>query len=385
MVRIKYTDIKDGFASKDCKLITPIEDFNKISRKTHAKLDIISSCGHMSSVQYCHFINYGSGIFCKDCSRINSGIKNKDKSITDGVSTAFIIENKAKDIFRELLVNNFIINDVNDGCKADLIIKPKNSKFDKWLKVQIKSTEKPAHNYRFHIDKKNYENCIIVLVCLSNEYIWIIPYENIKNITGIAIGKKRSKYDKYFISSNEELYDKIYYFYNTELLFNEHKCNIPTSLTHIIEYNYKLIRQRLNFIEFIKPKYEFMKYDFLINNTTHQEKVATYYKNKHTLQLFCNNGIKKERWYKYGENDYYWCWCNKINIFYVFPEQILLNNNLISLNEKNGRSTIHLYPHRTKEELDANNIKSRWTFDYRFDLDNLDKEKLLNLLNISET
>lgn len=115
-------------------------------------------------------------------------------------------------------------------------------------------------------------------------------------------------------------------------------------------------------------------YDFKIANHKIQEKVGFIYK-KNNLNSFAfsmskNDGKKYNCSYKIGDNDFYWLHCKNINKFYVIPESILIEKGYIGENCKQ-----HLY-------LSLTNINKIWAKEYLFDYDNLDKERLLKLLQI---
>lgn len=378
---ILYNDVYEGLQSKGCTLLVTLEDFNKISNKTHTKLRVLSSCGHESSVQYCHFTNYGSGIYCKTCSAKKGGEKLKKIAVTNGMSTGHVIEEKAKQVLINKIKTNFLIKNVNDG----LLVKPKDVGCDKWLKIQMKSVQKPAHIYSFHIKHINYENCLMALLCLSNEFVWLMPYSTVKDKRSISIGLTNSKYNKYLATSDEDTCNIVFHYYSTTFLFPINECMIPIARSHQLEYKYRLKRENtIDFIVFQQPQFEHMEYDFMIASTKHQEKIATELKQSSgiMLKLSRSNGSKKHKWYQLGECDFYWVWCKDTAVFYVFPENILLQHGLLSMEERKGQPSLCLYPHRSRQALESKNIKSTWTCDYKFYLENLDKEGLLLLLNI---
>lgn len=384
--KITYDELYERFKNYGCTLLITQEEFDKLEgRKTHIPLKIKCQCGHEELKQYCHLDSYGSGILCNECVNKNVSIKNKENSVKNGQSTGNSIEDDATEFLIHKLNNKFFIKRTNDGCQADMILKPKEVKDNLWLKIQIKSKIKPSHVYSFHIDKKDYTDCVMVFICLSNSQIWILPYNVVQEKTGISIGKQTSKYDIYQVTTDFELYNKITDCYNNTQLFIEEECMKPISESHIKEYNYRLRREeKLNFIQFTQPTKQNMVYDFLINETKHQEKV-TYNCNHTTGHRFTVARGTFKQYYKLGDCDYYWAWIPDSSIFYVFPEQKLFDYDLISTEEKLGHPQTYLYPYLTQEQLYKKKIKSSWTHDYRFDLDNLNKEKLLQLLGLSDT
>ena len=82
-----------------------------------------------------------------------------------------------------------------DGCNIDLIFKPNNILLDNWVGIQVKTNEKIHLTYSFHINNL-YENCLILLFCVEDKNMWIIPENIIGNQKKISIGYNKSKYNK---------------------------------------------------------------------------------------------------------------------------------------------------------------------------------------------
>ena len=85
---------------------------------------------------------------------------------------------------------------------------------------------------------------------------------------------------------------------------------------------------------------------------------------------------KQRQYYQVGDNDFYWLWIKDSTIFYVVPELILFDQKcIVAKNEtKEGYKMMCLYPHRK--------VESKYNFldEYKFDLDNLNQEKIQKLL-----
>ena len=201
---IEYENVCYEFRQRGCELLLTKNEFENISNKTHSHLKIKSSCGHLMTVQLGHFRYYNSGVLCRDCRNKETGIKRRieNKCLKTGSSMGHVIENKAKLILLNLWKEIFDIIDVTDGCDSDILIKPKSINDNRWLKIQIKSTEKPTHVYSFHLDHKDYTNCIMAFVCNEEIKIWLLPFEVVKNKVGISIGLKTSKYNNFLTDHN---------------------------------------------------------------------------------------------------------------------------------------------------------------------------------------
>jgi hypothetical protein len=82
------------------------------------------------------------------------------------------------------------------------------------------------------------------------------------------------------------------------------------------------------------------------------------------------DGKKKRQPYNIGDSDFYWFNCKNTMIFYVIPEYILIEKGYIG--NSNGK---------LKSLLISNtNKKTFWTKEYKFNYDNLDKDKLCKIL-----
>jgi hypothetical protein len=120
---------------------------------------------------------------------------------------------------------------------------------------------------------------------------------------------------------------------------------------------------------------EGLVYDFMIGSKKVQEKVGTICKNNYNSYMFnlakydCRiDGKCKNQSYEDGDNDLYWLNC-KNSKFYVIPEDALFVNGYIGKDCKKEK----LYVSPTNENTE-------WCNDYLFDYNNVDKERLLNLL-----
>lgn len=76
--------------------------------------------------------------------------------------------------------------------------------------------------------------------------------------------------------------------------------------------------------------------------------------------------------YDIGDNDFYWLNCENKITFFVIPEQILNDKGLIG----NIKKTLSLKV-TIKDTLHP---KNAWLQPYMFNYENIDKERLLNIL-----
>jgi hypothetical protein len=78
--------------------------------------------------------------------------------------------------------------------------------------------------------------------------------------------------------------------------------------------------------------------------------------------------------YDIGDNDFYWLNCENKKTFFVIPEKILIEKQLVGNieNKLSLKVTIKDTLHPT----------SAWLQPYMFDYENIDKERLLSILQI---
>lgn len=65
----------------------------------------------------------------------------------------------------------------NEGCLADMVVKPKDSHENKWLKLQLKCVSQASSGiYSFRITN-DYTGCLIVLMCVKDNKLWLMKYD----------------------------------------------------------------------------------------------------------------------------------------------------------------------------------------------------------------
>jgi len=117
-------------------------------------------------------------------------------------------------------------------------------------------------------------------------------------------------------------------------------------------------------------------HDFKIGNYKVQEKVTKINKENRCIFFMCkSNGVTNKKinhiQYDIGDNDFYWLNCENKRTFFVIPEKILIDKDLVG----NNKNTLSLKV-TIKDTLHPT---SDWLHPYMFDYDNIDKDRLLNL------
>ena len=379
-----YEKVEEEFNKRGCILLTTKEEhkeFVNISKKCNYKLYYNASCGHNNWVFYNVFKSRGTGLICPSCKNKKNGLEKKEKMKNHELSKTFTIEQEFQFIqcITKLLENNFEFIKAFDGCKADIIFKPKNILDDKWVGIQVKTTKQRYLTYGFHMSNTTYKDCLILFYCLEDESMWLIPENIITNEKKISIGHKQSKYNIYK-TCKTKISDQLKNLYFLTTQFTFYQLNLPINIYQQREQEFRKYRE--NRIEFISFRYENMEgtvYDFKINDLKVQEKVAKGKGNMYVFNLCKNKGKKTNGepnriQYDLGDNDFYWLNCDSKIYFFVVPEKILHDKGIIG-NEKKSlffKITVNAILHKN----------SSWIQPYMFNYECLDKERLLQVLNI---
>jgi hypothetical protein len=382
-----YENIIEEFKKRNCRLLDSKEEFDEIKKnsKTSAyKLNYIASCGHTHKVFYNVFKSRNTGIVCSLCKNKEIGKNKKEKMNNNEMSKLSYIEQEFKVIkdIQSRFEDHFNIVKAFDGCLVDIIYKPKSVLEDKWVGIQIKTSS----TYSFHIDN-NYTNCLLLLFCIDDNSMWLIPENIIVNQRKITIGYKKSKYDIYKVN-NDEIVNKLNYLYNKTSTFVFDKLNTPINIYQHREQIFRKYREeKIPFITFQDNNMEACVYDFKIGNLKIQEKVCQCIinrKNTYCFNLNKRNGLiegkRTERQYDINDNDFYWLNFDNKKTFFVIPENVLVEKGIIGnkLGSNKKKLTI-IY----NDRFTSKNVwLQRYTFDYETIHEELNKNRLLNVLQI---
>lgn len=205
--------------------------------------------------------------------------------------------------------------------------------------------------------------------------MWLIPYDEVEGLKTIGIAQK-SKYNKYEVTI-ENLIEKLNYFYNLINKFDFDTINTPTNKTQQQELEYRKLREKtIDFIEFKNNEVEGLVYDFKIGEKKVQEKVGSIVHNNpnsfsfNLIKYKCRiDGKSKKQNYQEEDNDLYWLNC-KNGKFYVIPEKELIDREYIG---KDCKKILYVSP---------TNQNTEWCNKYLFEYDNVDKERLMKIVNL---
>ena len=370
-----YELMSSQFENKNCKLCYTKEEFEKYYINNRQKLNYVASCGHQNEVCWKNFNGLNQGTNCPSCVDKNTSIKLKEFRTGDNKNS---LQQEYNNInyFKGLIENYFTIIKTFDGCKSDIAIKKNTEINDLWLGIQVKTTNKKTdrEQYYFRLNSGKYDNCILLCICDEDKKMWLIPYDEVDGLKTIGIAKK-SKYNKYEVN-NDNLIEKMNNYYEISNTFSFDILDTPTSNCQKQEKEFRKIREtKINFIEFKNNDIEGLVYDFMICSKKVQEKVGTITHNNNNSYSFTLsknagriNGKCCHGPYEEGDNDLFWLNC-KNNLFYVIPEDALIVNGYIGKGTKKEK----LYVSQTNENTE-------WCNAYLFDYNNVDKERLLKII-----
>jgi hypothetical protein len=375
-----YNRIIEKMTEYSCQLLTTPEEYFEMKKNTKIpKVKYIASCGHENTVHVNVFCSSRpTGIKCPSCILRENGLKKKGKMVCDnGQSLYSKYEDDAVEYLKYLLTEFFIITKLIDGCLADIVIKPVSQTKDEWMRVQIKTTDKPGFQYSFKCSNR-YHDCAILCVCLSDKRMWLLNGNEITVSKKIGIGLKKSKYSINEITK-ETIVKKLTEFYHTLPLSPHDVINVPISIYQQKEQEYRIFYQnKCDFLNFEYDNKSNMVYDFKINGLKIQEKIGSVVKKKYGNLIFAlskNNGtidgIRKFQPYKIGDNDFYWLNFPDKRYFYVLPEHELIKHHYLADGLQKGKKNLCVNI--------KNGVVSKFDSKFLFDLENLDKDRLKNL------
>jgi hypothetical protein len=333
MPPITYASLVEIIESKGCQLVTTEEEFDK--EKVHCKrwFQIVGKCGHASLIKYDMFKAQGCGVTCKDCAK--KSMKDKLKAI---VVDNQDIEYAGFCYVRSCLEKDFNVFKCVEGTMADFLVRPKGTEKDDWLPIQLKVTTKPneinSGNYYFAVGAGYVDMCILC-ICLEDKRMWLFePGDLRSDQVKVAIGKTRSKYTHCETTKKDVLKRKLMDVYNmTKFNQASDNLNMPRSKAQQREQEYRRLREQyLPQMSFQYPEREGLTHDFIVDGKRVQEKVATKRKQRKNSYMAHISRSKTlgDCLYKVGDADYYWIIIPDTTLFYLIPEAILLEKQIIS-------------------------------------------------------
>jgi hypothetical protein len=371
-----YQDVVKCFQDEGCQMLTTEEECNamKLAKISSPKYNYVASCGHEHCVFFNSFVSRKSGILCPQCivTRNSKRIKN---NMSNNKLVYLELELRCIDYFIDITKNDFIVKKAFDGCKADIIMKPIHCLQDEWIGIQVKTCSKPLLDYGFHV-ANDYSNMLILCISESDKKMWGIPYDLVAGQTKVTMGLTKSKYSKFELTL-ATIAEQLFEIYKSLDKNIYEVLNTPICIYQQREKAYREYREeKIDFIEFTNSRMEGLVYDFHIGDKKVQEKVggpSIRNSNEYHFTLVKNNGNKTKQQnliqYEIGDNDFYWLNCDNKKHFYVIPEDELVEHGFID-NKKQCKKMLSI--NITKENT--------WLTPYAFHYDNIDKERLLSIV-----
>jgi len=251
-----YDIINQIFTDKKCELYTSKDEYNLMHNANRNTFYFKASCGHDNNVTLTNFIQKGSGVTCKECMKkqVSSKLVEYQKQNDMPASKGHVQETRVFNLLNDLLSKEFNIQKTNEGCTVDFIIKSKELKDNKWLGVQLKTTQGICHNlYSFKLHKNKYEKLLILCYCISDNLMWLIPFENISHIKGnLNIGlTDKSIYNKFKINELN-IFEKINEYFEIMNLNTLESFMIQKNICQQNEIKYRNLMEKYCFFLILK-------------------------------------------------------------------------------------------------------------------------------------
>lgn len=361
-----YEKTAKYFTDKGCKLLTTQEDF--IDNMKPQKVKFVASCGHENEVFTNVFIYRNTGVLCKNCLNKKQSTQTKEANVN-----LHERENDGFKLLQSIIGEFFEMKKTHEGCLADCAIRPVHSEEDMWLSIQLKVNKTPKFNMcSFHIGNK-YTNCLIVCVQLDLKKFWVID-GNIDLPKKLNITQTYSKYDEHLVS-NDKLVDYFQNKYDTYFKDTFDTIDIPVNINTQTEQLFRKLREQNVDINFQYPEVQHSVCDFTFEGKRFQEKVGNSSKGNNGIcfTLHKRNGQNGLQSYVKGDNDFYWLHEPNKKLFYVLPEQELIDRELISQTAGGKQKSIYICS-------GVETSKNYWTEKYKFEYDNLNLDELLTLI-----
>jgi hypothetical protein len=382
ITHLSYDDIQELFENADCELLTTEDEFEQNNLNIFSEIRYKAHCDHIIEEIFNNLpFKKDKPLDCVICRDMNS-LSIRNDRITDGRLNVLIVEEEAVKWIVDLINHDFDVKITNEGCKADIAIKPKHIEDDLWASIQLKSASKENKNScKFGIKKNNYINMIIICTYKNKDKIWLIKPEYMKNVNTLSISlSDNTKYSKYLIKPIE-LNNKFKLLYNRDDIIKKSFLEINKRIENkALEQEDKYIALRKTNLPFL-PFEDVQNYiltDFMINGFKIQEKIAKKDHQQYNLDIHKSRGTNIKISYEKSDNDFYWIHLEDWRLFYVIPEQVLIDNNIITDGDNIGTTHLGLYP----KLYNVVPKKNQWSEEYVFDYQNLDIDKLKNMFNL---
>jgi len=317
-----YDEMVQRVENKGCQLICSREDFEANFTDLHDEISIVSKCGHHTKVPYYNFNKSGIGIMCKECIVRKNTIKD-----------SILQEYRVMKGLQQFCSQRLEIRILGECTSADLVYRPCGETGDRWMPLQIKTTQKagPSGSYAFRF-VHGYKDMYIILFCIEDQRIWLMDAKDVKYPTGVAIGRLNShRYAKFEISTSEliqNLLDRYNHDNGYHRTFSQ--LNVPVNRLAQQEKEYREFRETVcNGLHFEYPEINGRVFDTVVNQVYKVQDKVTHATNT-TSGMFTKRRKICPILYSLGDNDFYWIHMADKSGAYIVPEAILLEHGLIN-------------------------------------------------------
>lgn len=385
-IYLPYSDMVEMLEEHGCKMVTTEEDFLYNELNIFRSIEIIGSCGHKSEELFNDIpFKEGKKTQCLQC-REAKAAETRERLVNAETNRLRVleVEDEAAEWIKGLLNDKFEVLITNEGCKADMAIRPLESSDDEWAMIQLKAAGKkkegPGDSFGFSIKKNDYSGMIVVFTAKTANSMWIIDGEIIKDFTSINLSMNTgTKYFDYKVPPK-------YFIHKINDLWKSPKIK-KMPIQDIMKRHFKSVKSEDIYIHLRKSNIGFIKFeearnyestDFVVNSFKVQEKLAYKDHGQYNLNLHKSKGKNKKVPYDKGDNDFYWIHLSDWRLFYVIPEKILIEKGYISDGSNKAKPHIGIYPKLYNEKPKDN----QWIEEFVFDYHNIDSEKLKRLFGL---
>jgi hypothetical protein len=246
-------------------------NLNLSKMNTKSQLHMQMNCNHNMNVSFNAFkrrVHYS----CVSC--ITKIVQSQAYDDSNRVASGSMMEACAFKFIKDTICDQFDVIKSHEGCRVDMIIKPKFVNDNKWIGIQIKSRSKQKAQYTFKNIGK-YPNNIVLCVIVPEFKMWLFEGNTLLGQKGLTIGLLKSKYDVHEMSVLS-IKEKLFEMYDKLEKNTSENMMIPVTILSQKEHSNRLCRESLlpNCV-FEYPHIDGTKYDVVINDFKIQDKCAT--------------------------------------------------------------------------------------------------------------
>ncbi len=371
--RKNYEEMCKHFKENKCIFLTTKDEYNDILDINIGTIKYeILCCNKIIESSYSGFRHKKIKDKCYKCIMNNTDFKEKlsqkhsNRDNQYNVPHTIYQEYTGYKYIKDLLEKDFLVKRNLNYCKSDFIIKPITNNKDEWIKVQLKTTSHiQNYQYKFYVSHKDYDNHLLILLSIEDKEMWFMNGNICKDIKRININKKTEKYKNNEICM-DNIIQKTNEYYNNLQKYTEKQCN--ECMNDSSRREYEFYKKRENIISphnIAYPEIEGTIYDLTINNYKIQDKVYGIVDKINYKIYIQKRASKKYIPYDKGDNDFYWLWLDKSDYFFIIPEHVLIEHDIIKTKDDpiDKKYQTHIYVNSLNNDKDK-----YWYNNYKYDI-----------------